>query len=113
MLELQERLRKLGAFWNYAPDALIPAEVMIEEGLRWADVEELLMIFRLFPRPQIRAIWREKLIPDTRLYPHNYYLARIFFNIQNPKRYIVPLQKKYSRYERIKQSASENKRNRQ
>ena len=104
-MELQNRLRKLGAFWNYEPDALIPDEVLIAEGLRWGDVEELLEIFRRFPLPKIRTIWREKLIPDTRLYPHNYYLALIFFNIKNPKRYILPLQKKYSRYERIKKFA--------
>lgn len=97
------RLRQLGAFWSYAPDAEISDEVLIEEALRWGDVEELQTLFKMFSVKEIKRIWREKMLPDERIYRHNFYLAAIFFNIQNPKRYILPLQKKYSRYERIRQ----------
>ncbi|PSJ75851.1 hypothetical protein C7N43_16690 [Sphingobacteriales bacterium UPWRP_1] len=101
--QLIQNLRRLGAFWSYAPQAPIPDAVLIEEVLRWGDVAEIQALFRLYATAEIRKVWRETLIPDTRIYPHNYYLALIFFNIKNPKRYILPLQKKYSRYERLKQ----------
>lgn len=103
-LTLIEKLKATGAFWSYATESFpnLPDEILIEEALRMADVAELQTLFRLFPLAKIRQVWREKLIPDARIYPHNYYLALIFFNIKNPKRYILPLQKKYSRYERIK-----------
>jgi hypothetical protein len=96
------RLRQLGAFWSYAPDADISDEVLIEEALRWGDVEELQTLFKMFAIKEIKKVWREKMLPDERIYRHNFYLAAIFFNIQNPKRYILPLQKKYSRYERLR-----------
>lgn len=97
------RLRQLGAFWSYAPEADISDEILTEEALRWGDVTEIQALFELFPLAYIKKVWREKLLPDTRIYAHNYYLALIFFNIKNPKKYILPLQKKYSRYERISQ----------
>lgn len=104
--QLVSRLRQLGGAWSYAPDAPLPDNVLIEEVLRWGDVDELEALFKLFDRATIRNIWREKLIPDERVYRHNYYLALIFFNIKNPKRYMTPLQKKYSRYEKLKQLAT-------
>ncbi len=97
------RLRELGAFWSYAPEAIISDEVLIEEALRWGDVEELQTLFKIFAIKEIKKIWREKMLADERIYRHNFYLAAIFFNIQNPKRYILPLQKKYNRYERLRQ----------
>jgi len=97
-------LRQIGAFWSYDPQAEITDGMLIEACLRWGDVPEIQTLFGLFPLPKIRQVWREQMLPDTRIYPHNYYLALIFFDIKNPKRYILPLQKKYNRYERIKQS---------
>jgi len=99
---LTHRLRQLGAFYSYAPDAEINDNVLIEQCLRWGDVPEILQLFEMFNKQKIRKVWRETMIPDTRIYPHNYYLALIFFDIKNPKKYILPLQEKYSRYERIK-----------
>lgn len=101
--DLLAQLRKAGALWSYAPASDLPDPMLIEACLRWGDVAELKTLFRLFGKPRIRQIWREKLIPDERIYPHNYYLALIFFDIKNPQRYIRPLQKKLSRHERIKQ----------
>lgn len=102
------RLKKMGAFWSYQPEALtsLPEDVLIEECLRWGDVPELNDLFALFPLANIRKVWREKMLPDLRVYPHNYYLAMVFFNIKNPKRYILPLQNKNSRYARLQSLAS-------
>lgn len=96
------RLRQLGAFWSYAAEANISDEVLIEEALRWGDVDELQTLFKMFAVKEIKKVWREKMLADERIYRHNFYLAAIFFNIQNPKRYILPLQKRNNRYERIK-----------
>ncbi|MFN4298827.1 MAG: hypothetical protein ACK4EX_03740 [Thermaurantimonas sp.] len=96
-------LRQLGAFWSYAPSADIPDEVLIEEALRWGNVEELKILFKIFDTRKIKMVWREKMLPDEQIYRHNFYLAIIFFNIKNPKRYISIFQKKYNRCERLKQ----------
>ncbi len=106
--DLVQKLKSLGAFWSYSPDNLseLPDNVIIEEGLRWGDVSEIQSIFKTFSPKQIKQVWREKMLPDERIYSHNYYLAAIFFDIKNPARYIKPLQKKYNRYALITKFAS-------
>ncbi len=91
------------AFWSYDVHKLtdISDNLLIEKTLLYGDVEEILLLFRAFTIQEIREIWRTAVIPDQRFYPRNYYLAKIFFNIKNPARYIKPLQKKLSRYEKL------------
>lgn len=101
---LTNKLKQLGAFWSYDIGALknLPDSILIEECLRWGDVSEILELFKLFTTKEIKVVWKEKLIPDERIYAHNYYLASVFFNIQNAKRYIKTIYKKNNRYERIR-----------
>jgi hypothetical protein len=91
------------AFWSYDVQKLadITDNLLIEKTLLYGDVEEILLLFRVFTIQEIREVWRNSVIPDERFYPRNYYLAKIFFNIKNPARYIKPLQKKLSRYEKL------------
>ncbi len=102
--KLIQQLKNQGAFWSYGEEGLqnLPDAVLIETTLKMGDVPEIQLLFKLFTIEAIKAVWHQKLIPNQRLYPHNYYLARIFFDIENPEAYIKPLQKQYSRYERIK-----------
>ena len=106
--ELSEKLISQGIFWSYDIDnpGLIPDTLLIEQTLRWADVPDYLVLFKLFPAEKIKKVWEEKMVPDKRIYPHNYYLARVLFGINNPENYIFPLQNKNSRYERLKILAS-------
>lgn len=103
--QLTQQLKKTGAFWSYSSESLsdLSDKLLIEECLRWGDVPEIIQLFSLFSVQTIQNVWEQQLIPDERIYPHNYYLAKIFFDIEKPDNYIKPLQKKYSRYERIKQ----------
>ncbi len=106
-IDLINRLNKLGAFWSYDLNNTekFSDNVLIEECLKWGDVIEINEVLRIFPIKKIKEVWKEKLIPDLRLYSHNYYLAIIFFDIKNPELYIKINSKKYSRYERIKKLA--------
>ena len=105
--QLIEELKKKHLFWSYNlsnnnTTTNLPDELVIEQTLFYADVDDILLLFIVFDKKQIKSIWRAKVIPDTRFYARNYYLAKIFFNIKNPQRYILPLQKKFSRYEKLK-----------
>ncbi|HAN78950.1 MAG TPA: hypothetical protein DCQ31_14895 [Bacteroidales bacterium] len=102
--ELTKKLKSMGAFWSYDATGLqnIPENVLIEDGLRWGDVAEILCLFEIFGQKKVKQVWKEKLIIDARIYDHNYYLGTIFFDIKNPKRYMKHLLNKNSRYERIK-----------
>jgi hypothetical protein len=106
--ELIYDLKKRGGFWSYSEDILdtIPDTLLIEEALRRGEVKDIKLLFDLFSVKKIKQVWKEKIIPDKRIYGHNYYLAKIFFNINAPGRYIKSMQKKYNRYERIKNATS-------
>lgn len=103
---LYHRLKELRAFWNYDDAPNMPDAVLIEAALRWGDVEEIQMTFDLFSADNIKKVWIEQMLPDERIYPHNFYLAAIFFDIEDPESFILPHQIKYSRYERLRQLTS-------
>ena len=99
--KLFEKLIQNNVFWSYdisSPDEL-PDKLIIEHTLRWADVPEILMLFEIYPEDLIKQVWIERLIPDERIYKHNWYLAKIFFDIDDPTLFIKANQQ--SRYERI------------
>lgn len=98
---LTERLRQRGAFWSYAPEAEISDTTLIEQGLRWGEVEDIQQILSLFGKERTSAVWEQTMLPDGRIYPHNYYLALIFFDLPDPKTYIRSRQNTNSRYARI------------
>jgi hypothetical protein len=83
-------LKEMGAFWSYSVDNLsdMPDDLLIEEALKWGDIIEIKAIFQLFPKDKVQNIWEKYLVPDYSLYPHNYYLARIFFEIDNPNLFL-------------------------
>jgi len=106
--ELIDKLKSQGSFWSYKIDnpGEVPDSILIEQTLRWGDVPEILVLFDIFPLQKIKSVWEMTMLPDKRIYPHNYYLARIFFKIGEPKKYILSLQKQNSRYERLKKFTS-------
>ena len=101
--QLIHQLKYQGAFWSYAEKALsnMPDVVLIEEALMMGDVSELLLLFKLFPPGKVKQVWHEKLLPDKQIYPHNYCLAKVFFNIKHPDQHIKRMQNRYSRFEQI------------
>jgi len=103
--QLIQRLKQRGAFWSYQipADSLLPDAVIISECLVCGDVPELLVMFQIFGKQAAKLIWKEKLLPIEKHYARNYYLAAIFFDIENPGKYILPKLLKSNRYERIKQ----------
>ncbi len=107
----QQLIRKLsaqGVFWSYKTDdyTRIPDEILIEHVLRWADVPDILALFNLFPKSKIQKIWEKSLIPDERIYGHNYYLGKVFFDIKDTAGHIAKFQKLNNRYERLKKLTS-------
>ncbi|MBI9038273.1 MAG: hypothetical protein JEY97_09090 [Bacteroidales bacterium] len=105
------RLKSLGAFWSYSPKGLknISDNQLIEETLRWGDVAEIKQLFKTFQLEKIKEVWLSKLVSDERILPHNYYLANIFFDIEDPIEFINNNQIKSSRYARLKGLDAKNR----
>lgn len=81
---LFNNLQKQGLFWSYAANASLQdvgEQALIETCFRYADWPELLLMFELFPRQQLFAIWQEQIKPDLRFKKQNLLIARVLFGL--------------------------------
>jgi hypothetical protein len=96
-------------FWSYSRGSLLnfSDQVIIETVLLYGSTEDIIQLFKFFGNHDIRKVWQEKIIVDSRYYRLNTYLAKVFFNISDPVKYFKKFSNN-SRYERIKKFASSN-----
>jgi len=101
--ELYRKLADEGLFWSYDNSGEYLSDgLLIEHCLLYGEVEDLRELFRLFERDELIDVWNKQVVPDARFEKLNFYLATIWFDIDNAKQYIKENALKYSRYERIK-----------
>ncbi len=83
-LDLFNQLRDRGLFWSYAPDIQYDAEkstLLIETVLKYADIAEIKAVITIFGIREVYKIWNARLRNDARFRRLNYFLARVFFNL--------------------------------
>jgi hypothetical protein len=88
---LVQKLKKENAFWSYDNAAIdqIPDEEMNEKELIHLDIEEIIALFRMFPKRKIRKVWQDQMLSQEPLYHGlNRFFAFMLFDIKNPDRYI-------------------------
>jgi hypothetical protein len=95
-----QSLIKRNFFWSYAlTDAsTLPDELLIEHVLAYGEPEDIINLKKYFKLIQIKQVWQQKLLPDTRFKNANVWLAKVFFNIKHTDKYIEKYSQKYSRY---------------
>ena len=77
-------------FWSYEnPNEIeLSDEALIENVLIHLDKNEILLLFKIFPKEFIKQVWRKRLVPmETYYHTLNRYFALVFFGIKNPDRY--------------------------
>ncbi len=82
--ELFVKIRDKGLFWSYAPDIQYDekkAELLIETILKYADLDDIATVLRLFGLRKTRHVWEARLENDTRFKKLNYFLARVLFKL--------------------------------
>ncbi len=82
--ELFSAIKQKGLFWSYDKKLEYSESLdilLIESVLKYGDFTDLKQIFALYGRRVIKNIWEKKLINDRRFIKLNYFLARIFFNM--------------------------------
>ncbi len=82
--ELFNQVRDKGLFWSYAPDIQYNADkssLLIETVLKYADIAEIKTVITVFGVREVHKIWNTCLKNDTRFKRLNYFLARVFFNL--------------------------------
>lgn len=102
-----KNLINTNAFWSYNKQKLalndVSDDMLIENTLIHGDVKDIVLLFDLFTKDVIVAVWKSKLCMENKYEKLNYYLAKIFFDIDDVKSFMNI--NTNSRYERLKQLA--------
>lgn len=97
---LTENLKREIVFWSYDQPSLseISDDILIEKVLLHLDIDDIKLLFLLFPGKKIQSVWKESMLSQEPMYHQlNRLYAFLFFGIKNPDRYIRNFKnKKYS-----------------
>ena len=97
---LFRHLKKECAFWSYDPASVTLARMgddfLIEKVLYHLDWDDIMRLFEIYPKSQIKEVWKNRLCPLGNYFGRmNYLYAAVLFDIKNPKQYIRIQSKKY------------------
>lgn len=106
---LCESLVNKNAFWSYEVKSFddIPDEELIEKCFTILDMNEIDLMFELFPRKRILQVWKEQMaIQGEYMQMLNIMIAMYYFGIKEPEKYLAKVEKqhinnllKHSQYE--------------
>ena len=89
---LTEQLIAAGGFWSYDESSVrssITDDQLIEATLERLDLEEIDLLFQLFPMRRIKAVWRKTMVvQNDYYYSLNRFFAWYYFDIRHPDRYL-------------------------
>lgn len=93
-------LKKEKAFWSYDCESIdfgsISDELLIAYTLRFLDLDEINLLFKIFPYTKIKMAWKNQLIPEGEyLYTLNRFFAWYYFKAKNPDTYVRNLQTRH------------------
>lgn len=95
---LCEQLVAKNAFWSYDVNSLetIPDEEIIEKCFTVLDINDIDLMFELFPRKRIYQVWRERMaIQGEYLQMLNVMIAMYYFGIKEPEKYLARAEKQH------------------
>jgi hypothetical protein len=89
--DLINKLSKENAFWSYDNFLIdqISDDALIANVLLHLDIDEILCLFKLYPKKKIQQVWKNEMLSQEPMYHGlNRLYAFLFFDIKNPDRYI-------------------------
>ena len=93
--QLFEKLVKHNSFWSFDMQHLPLAadDIFIEKTLLYLDIEDINMLFKIYPYKKIKQVWIERLAVQGEYYARlNKLLAWMYFDIKQPERYLIRLE---------------------
>lgn len=81
---LFKKIKNKGLFWSYATDIEYDSKkknLLVETVLKYADLNDIKLVCELFGIRSIKRVWDDCLRNDARFKKLNYFLARVFFNM--------------------------------
>lgn len=97
---LLEMLKREGAYWSYNKAGIIIETLsdddLIADTLRYLDLDEIKLLFDIYPKSKIKTAWKEKLVPEGEyLYTLNRFFAWYYFDAKKPDAYLKNLETRH------------------
>lgn len=73
-------MNKKAGYWSYA-ETPKNDNIIIEQTLRYSDVDEIKEIINKYGIEKCKAVWERTMIPDNRIKKLNYFLAKFIFEV--------------------------------
>lgn len=96
--QLCEKLVAKNAFWSYEIKTYdsIPDEEIIEKCFTILDMDDIDLMFEIFPRKRIFQVWKEKMaIQGEYMQMLNIMIAMYYFGIKEPEKYLARIEKQH------------------
>jgi hypothetical protein len=93
-------LHRENAFWSYDKSGImhISDDMLISKVLLHLDIEDIKILFKLYPKTRIQRVWKDTMLSQEPLYHGlNRLYSFLLFNIKNPDRYIRDYKNKHSK----------------
>ena len=84
IVDLFEKMKSKNFFWSYSEDISpyeINSEILVETVLKYGDVADIKVLFSCYDKNYLKEVWIKRLVFDKRFKKLNFYLAKIFFDI--------------------------------
>ena len=85
-------------FWSYDLQKLndVPDEVLIEKTLIYLDIDDINLLFKIYPYQKIKQVWLEQIAIQGDYYRRlNRLLAWMYFDVKNPDSYLKRVENKH------------------
>ena len=95
---LLAKLKQEHCFWSYNEETIsdISDDMLIEKTLLHLDLEEIDLLFQLYPYRKVKRVWLDHLVPQEEyLYTLNRFLAWYYFKAKSPDAYIKSMATRY------------------
>jgi hypothetical protein len=94
-------LKKNRVFWNIQvnDDLIKEDDLIIEKTLRHLEVEDINLLFEIYPNKQIYRVWKETLLCNPKMESLNLFLALYYFNFSREDANVII--QKHKQYEGI------------
>lgn len=79
------------SFWSF--DMLynqqVPDDILIEKTFLYLDIEDINLLFKIYPIKRIKQVWIDRLVVQGSYYARlNKLIAWLYFDIKQPERYL-------------------------
>jgi len=95
---LCKQLVAKNAFWSYDVESYdaIPDEELIEKCFTILDMDDIDLMFELFPRKYIQKVWKERMaIQGEYMQMLNIMIAIYYFSIKEPEKYLEKVERQH------------------